>query len=182
MACSARYSCTKPSRAYNATMERMAIVFFVSPSKPATTAAPMRMSTIVAVICSHKIWNAVRPPRSINSFAPYLVLFSLTCVEVNPVSEDDENSSSADFVSSVCQFIFFPFRNVFAGRVLKPDLLFYLDTIYTTGRVPKGGADHQIFGDVLRCDDAHQLSRVSNWQGRNARFLNSHQGDFHHFI
>ena len=109
IACSARYSCTKPSKAYRATMARIAMEFFVSPSKPATTAAPIRIKTIVAVICSHKIWNAVRPPRSISSFAPYLALFSFTCVEVSPVSDDEENSSSAVFVSSMCQFIIFRF-------------------------------------------------------------------------
>ncbi len=51
-------------------MAVMAIVFFQSPSSPAITAAPIRISTMVAVICSQKIFNGVRPPFSTSSLGP----------------------------------------------------------------------------------------------------------------
>ncbi len=86
------------------------MVFLVSPSKPESTAAAMRMSTIVAVSCSHRIFSGVRPPRSMSSFAPCLARCASTCAELSPVSVDEANSFKAVWVSMVCQFIdLFPF-------------------------------------------------------------------------
>ena len=82
------------------------MVFLVSPSKPESTAAAMRISTIVAVSCSHRIFSGVRPPRSMSSFTPYLLLFSSTCVGVRPVSEEEASSFKTAWVSIVCQFMF----------------------------------------------------------------------------
>ncbi len=52
-------------------MAAIATVSVTLPSSPDTTAAAIRISTIVLEICSQNILNGDLPPRSLNSFGPY---------------------------------------------------------------------------------------------------------------
>ena len=70
MACSARYSCKKPSTANRTTMPPMATVSVVLPSSAEMTAAAIRISTMILVNCSHRIFQGFLPPRSSSSLAP----------------------------------------------------------------------------------------------------------------
>ena len=84
MARSARYSWRKPSRANKSTIARIAAASCHFCRNAEITAAASRISTMVAVNCSHKMRQGVRPPRSTSSFGPYCRSRSAASAALNP--------------------------------------------------------------------------------------------------
>ncbi len=102
---SARYSEANPSTPNRTTIAPMAIVSMPLPSNPETTAATIRIRTIVCVNCSSSMRKGPLPACSCNSLGPYCRKRDVTSAAVRPFSDVDSAASTSSF-DLVCQSFF----------------------------------------------------------------------------
>ena len=102
IACSARYSWKKPSRANKITMAAIAAVSVTLPKKPETTAAAIKISTIVLVNWATSSRTGETPPLSVSSLGPNWACLAAASASPSPVSRFKFRVCTSSSVVTVC--------------------------------------------------------------------------------